>query len=204
MPLEPGASSRRAIWRSRSGRCWDRRRPARTVATSQLYIRELDSFTARPVAGSAGAISLSIGYSTCHWCHVGEDESFENDTIAAFLSQHFVSIKVDRESSISPDGRFVVYVSDESGRPEVYAVPLSGGGARVVVSLDGGTGPVWSRDGREIFYRSGDNLVSVEVRIAGALVLGARRILQGCSRTSTPRSRVAEPPRGARSVRSRG
>src|SRR5436309_7171711 len=42
-------------------------------------------------------IFLSIGYSTCHWCHVMERESFENDRVAAVINDHFVSIKVDRE-----------------------------------------------------------------------------------------------------------
>ncbi|MCY2982464.1 MAG: thioredoxin domain-containing protein [Planctomycetota bacterium] len=42
-------------------------------------------------------IFLSIGYAACHWCHVMEHESFENQTIAAYLNEHFVSIKVDRE-----------------------------------------------------------------------------------------------------------
>ncbi len=42
-------------------------------------------------------IFLSIGYSTCHWCHVMEHESFEDEAVAAFLNKHFVSIKVDRE-----------------------------------------------------------------------------------------------------------
>ncbi|MFN0073818.1 MAG: thioredoxin domain-containing protein [Chloroflexota bacterium] len=42
-------------------------------------------------------ILLSIGYSACHWCHVMERESFENDEIAALMNQYFVSIKVDRE-----------------------------------------------------------------------------------------------------------
>ena len=44
-------------------------------------------------------IFLSIGYSTCHWCHVMERESFENLAIARFLNEHFVAIKVDRELS---------------------------------------------------------------------------------------------------------
>ena len=43
------------------------------------------------------AIFLSIGYSTCYWCHVMERESFENEEIAALLNQHFVCVKVDRE-----------------------------------------------------------------------------------------------------------
>jgi uncharacterized protein YyaL (SSP411 family) len=42
-------------------------------------------------------VFLSIGYSTCHWCHVMEHESFENPSVAAFLAEHFISIKVDRE-----------------------------------------------------------------------------------------------------------
>jgi len=42
-------------------------------------------------------ILLSVGYSACHWCHVMERESFENEDIAALMNQHFVSIKVDRE-----------------------------------------------------------------------------------------------------------
>jgi len=42
-------------------------------------------------------IFLSIGYSTCHWCHVMERESFEREDVAAYLNEHFVSIKVDRE-----------------------------------------------------------------------------------------------------------
>jgi uncharacterized protein len=42
-------------------------------------------------------IFLSIGYSTCHWCHVMERESFENDDVAALMNRYFVCIKVDRE-----------------------------------------------------------------------------------------------------------
>ena len=42
-------------------------------------------------------VFLSIGYSTCHWCHVMETESFEDETTAAILKDHFVAIKVDRE-----------------------------------------------------------------------------------------------------------
>src|SRR5689334_3255893 len=46
-------------------------------------------------------IFLSIGYSTCHWCHVMERESFENAEVAAVLNAHFVSIKVDREERLA-------------------------------------------------------------------------------------------------------
>ena len=55
-------------------------------------------------------IFLSIGYSTCHWCHVMERESFEDDAIAAFLNAHFVSIKVDREERPDVDKIYMTSV----------------------------------------------------------------------------------------------
>src|SRR5213596_1891494 len=53
---------------------------------------------------------LSIGYSTCHWCHVMERESFENQQVASFLNQHFVSIKVDREERPDVDKIYMTFV----------------------------------------------------------------------------------------------
>ncbi|KRT55053.1 thioredoxin domain-containing protein [endosymbiont of Ridgeia piscesae] len=55
-------------------------------------------------------IFLSIGYSTCHWCHVMERESFENESIARFLNKHFVAIKVDRESHPDIDETYMTAV----------------------------------------------------------------------------------------------
>jgi len=55
-------------------------------------------------------------------------------------------------AALSPDGRWIVYVSDESGRNEVYVVPFPGPGGRWQVSTAGGHWPRWRRDGREIFY----------------------------------------------------
>ena len=63
----------------------------------------------------------------------------------------------------SPDGRWLAYVSDESGRDEVYVQPYPGPGSKWLVSTDGGIDPVWSKDGRELFYRRGDELMAVSV-----------------------------------------
>src|SRR5947209_5479709 len=52
-------------------------------------------------------ILLSVGYSACHWCHVMERESFENEEIAAIMNKHFVSIKVDREERPDIDGIYM-------------------------------------------------------------------------------------------------
>lgn len=60
-------------------------------------------------------IFLSIGYSTCHWCHVMERESFENDEIATLLNTHFVSIKVDREERPDVDNLYMSFVMAMTG-----------------------------------------------------------------------------------------
>jgi uncharacterized protein YyaL (SSP411 family) len=60
-------------------------------------------------------IFLSIGYSTCHWCHVMAHESFENPDIAAILNEHFVSIKVDREERPDVDKVYMSYVQAMTG-----------------------------------------------------------------------------------------
>ena len=78
---------------------------------------------------------------------------------------------------VSPDGRFIAYVSDESGRFEVYVRPYPGPGARLQVSNNGGREPAWSREGWEILYREGDRFMSVDVRPGTELTLAPPRIL---------------------------
>ena len=62
--------------------------------------------------------------------------------------------------AFSPDGAWLAYVSDESGRSEVYVQPFPGPGAKWLISIDGGTEPAWSTDGRELFFRRGDTWMS--------------------------------------------
>ncbi len=61
-------------------------------------------------------VFLSIGYSTCHWCHVMAKESFEDAAIAAFMNEHFVCIKVDREERPDVDQVYVSFVAAQTGR----------------------------------------------------------------------------------------
>lgn len=72
----------------------------------------------------------------------------------------------ERSPRFSPDGRWLAYVSDESGRDDVYVQPYPGPGPKWIVSTDGGIDPVWSKDGRELFYRRGDELMAVSVTAA--------------------------------------
>jgi uncharacterized protein YyaL (SSP411 family) len=60
-------------------------------------------------------IFLSVGYSTCHWCHVMERESFENEEIARVLNEHFVAIKVDREERPDVDRMYMLFVQASTG-----------------------------------------------------------------------------------------
>ena len=60
-------------------------------------------------------IFLSVGYSTCHWCHVMERESFESEEVASILNRHFVSIKVDREERPDVDRVYMTFVQATTG-----------------------------------------------------------------------------------------
>lgn len=81
----------------------------------------------------------------------------------------------ERAATLSGDGRWLAYVSDVSGRDEVYIRPLSGPGTPVPVSREGGTEPVWSRRGNELFFRKRNQLFSVT--ISGESLPSAPRLL---------------------------
>jgi Tol biopolymer transport system component len=66
-------------------------------------------------------------------------------------------------ATFSPDGHWMAYVSNESGRPEIYVQPYPGPGGKWQISTDSGTEPLWNRNGRELFYRSGNKMMAVQV-----------------------------------------
>lgn len=78
---------------------------------------------------------------------------------------------------LSPDGRWVAYTSNQSGRSEVYVQAFPGPSGRSQVSTDGGTEPVWARSGRELFYREGDKMMAVAVESGPAFKAAAPRVL---------------------------
>jgi Tol biopolymer transport system component len=79
--------------------------------------------------------------------------------------------------AFSPDGRWLAYTSDESGRTEVYVQPYPGPGGKWQISTQGGTEPAWNPQGGELFYRSGERMMAVEVTTEGTFSAGAPRIL---------------------------
>ena len=90
-----------------------------------------------------------------------------------------VQTKFDEGSpKFSPDGKWVAYCSNESGQKEVYVTPYPGPGAKIQVSNGGGSDPVWRRKGGELYYRAGDNMVVVTVKLQPMkLTLSKPRVL---------------------------
>jgi Tol biopolymer transport system component len=77
----------------------------------------------------------------------------------------------------SPDGRWVAYWSDESGRSEIYVRPFPGPGGKVQISTEGGTEPMWARNGRELFYRNSDKMMASDVETRPAFAASKPKLL---------------------------
>ena len=90
-----------------------------------------------------------------------------------FLDTSFDAVGPD----LSPDAKFLAYESNESGRYEVYVQPFPQGGAKWQVSTNGGTGPRWHGDGKEIFYVEGDTVMAVSVTTSPTFSPGAAQPL---------------------------
>jgi dipeptidyl aminopeptidase/acylaminoacyl peptidase len=89
----------------------------------------------------------------------------------------------------SPDGRWIAYISNESGKEEVYVVPFPGPGGKWQISTAGGRAPLWTRGGREIVYQApGDEIMAVEVRSAPTFQSGIPKALF--------KTRLRPPPGG--------
>ncbi len=93
-------------------------------------------------------------------------------------TRHFLqSTSNNSEARFSPNARWLAYASDESGRPEIYVQPYPGPGGKWQISTNGGTEPLWNRNGRELFYRSGSGLMAVSVTTEGSFSYGKPKML---------------------------
>jgi Tol biopolymer transport system component len=102
-----------------------------------------------------------------------------NATAQEASMRPFLADSRSRKSApvFSPDGHWVAYVSNESGRSEVYVAPFPGPGGRFIISTEGGSEPRWSRDGRELFYRNGNKMMAVDVQSGSTFRAGTPRLL---------------------------
>ncbi len=83
----------------------------------------------------------------------------------------------ETSARFSPDGQWIAYTSDESGRLEIYVQPYPGPGGKWQISTDGGFEPAWNPKGRELFYRSGDKMMAVDITTRPSFSAGKPRML---------------------------
>jgi serine/threonine protein kinase/Tol biopolymer transport system component len=88
--------------------------------------------------------------------------------------------------AFSPDARWLAYISDESGRYEIYVQPYPGPGGKWQISTEGGTEPMWNPKGRELFYRSGDKMMAVDITTQPGFAAGKPRMLFAGRYQATP------------------
>jgi len=85
----------------------------------------------------------------------------------------FIEAPFDQTNpAVSPDGRWIAYESNESGRSEIWVQSFSGDRGRFQVSIEGGAVPLWGRDGRELFYRNGEDVMRVALETNAAVEPG--------------------------------
>jgi serine/threonine-protein kinase len=117
-----------------------------------------------------GATSAAAGGRDLYVIRIGEDAA----------PRPLLATPYDELSMrLSPDDRWIAYQSDETGRPEVFVRPFPDAtSGKVQVSSDGGTGPLWSRDGRELFYlRPDEMMMAVPVSADGTVRVAEQREL---------------------------
>jgi len=129
----------------------------------------------QPLEGSVGTrdIPNSFGPDGDALAFTRQDGETSGDIYVMSLSGRFPPRPLVRSpayeggAQLSPDGRWFAYASNESGIFQVYVRPYDQTERRYVVSTDGGSYPVWRRDGKELFYRSANRMMSVNVASAG-------------------------------------
>src|SRR5438045_1736008 len=99
--------------------------------------------------------------------------NFVDHKLEPFLRTRFT----EGGPAFSPDGRWIAYMSDESGRPEIYVQPYPGPGGKWQISAEAGTEPVWNPNGRELFYRNGEEMMAVDVATATIFSAGKPKLL---------------------------
>jgi hypothetical protein len=141
------------------------------------FQREAEALAAIQDAGTAGAVPTSItadgraliggksrGVNGDIWVlRLGDAVPASADAAAAELGDVLATEFNERDAALSPEGHFLAYASNESGRDEVYVVPYPGPGGKTQVSTGGGRLPHWNPNGRELFYVSGTSVMAVDV-----------------------------------------
>ena len=193
-PLTTGGDNHQPIW-SRDGRQVAYGREEAGKGVRGLFLQVADgSLPPVEVMASGGVASGTSSVPYPDSTSPGDRELlFEQSTLATgsdlwvlpmdrkVPSPFLDSPAFEGDAAFSPDGRWVAYVSDESGRQEVYVRSFPGKGGRLQISVAGGEWPLWSRDGTQLYFSQGRRLMAVAFRGDGpeASVDRPRPVLEG-------------------------
>ena len=134
----------------------------------------LPSTTIYPWSWSGDGKTLVIMVNRGEGLDIGELSMEGDHKVRMLLTEKYH----ETQAKISPDGKWMAYVSNESGKLEVYVRPFPEvDKGKWQVSTSGGAGPLWSRDGRELFYFSGDTFIAVPVKTEPAFSFETAKIL---------------------------
>jgi len=150
----------------------------------RLFSRPIDGASEPRGLGGEGGSEIPETYSADGKLLVLSEESFETGfdlwilDMADLTRRPFLATPFDERSArLSPDGRFLAYASNESGKFEIYATSFPEPGARLQVSAAGGEHPRWTRGGRELLFLSSEGVMAVGIETAGGLEAGKPRKL---------------------------
>ena len=147
-----------------------------------LYSRRVDLSEPAELLVSNPAIKFPGSWSPDGHTLVFYENNPDSGRSLWVLSDGTASLFFDPESKVisprlSPDGKWVAYVSDQSGEDRIYVQPFPEGGRVIPISTGPGTEPAWSRDGRELFYRNGTQMMTVAIESGPEPVAGRPRLL---------------------------
>jgi serine/threonine protein kinase len=165
---------RKVVYRSRVPTLTFRAKPADgSGAEETLFGKELEDPGATPFCESPDGKTLLFGRNVTGAVGIYAISMDGSAKVQPFLQSTF------NQSSprFSPDGHWVVYASNESGREEVYVQPFPGPGGKWMISTEGGNYPMWARSGREIFFRNEDKMMSTPVETQPTFKAGTPRML---------------------------
>ncbi len=166
-------------------------KPVAWMPDSKRVLLSEEGLLLAPIDGSEPAVTLHVGdaafvsvapdESTVFFCTQAEPSQFDiwrlTLTSKSEAEPWLATPSSETSPGFSPDGRWVVYQSDDSGRDEIYVRPYAGSSGRHQVSTQGGSWPRWSRDGKEIFFASQGSLWSAAVRTSPTFDAGPPRKL---------------------------
>ncbi|HEY6945407.1 MAG TPA: protein kinase [Candidatus Acidoferrum sp.] len=165
---------RKVLYRSRTPTLSFRSKPADgSGAEETLFSKELEDPGATPFTVSPDGKTLLFGRNT-----TGAFGIYAISLDGSAKTQPFLQSTFSQSNPrFSPDGHWVVYMSNESGRDEIYVQPYPGPGGKWLISAEGGSYPLWARSGREIFFRSEDKMMVVPVETQPTFKAGTPRML---------------------------